>query len=61
MTLPTTTTDVRFGRNAVEYDSSWRPTRQTDWFDKIINKIKDLFGDKQKTVQTQNNTNIDNV
>jgi hypothetical protein len=58
MTLPITTQDVCFGRNVVEYDASWRPTRQPDWFDKIYNKIKSML--KRKGDMPEQ-SNIDRV
>lgn len=61
MTLPMTTKDVYFGRNVVEYDANWRPTRQFDWFDKLCNKIKSYFGDKSKIDDRQDVSNIDRV
>lgn len=58
MTLPVTTTDVRFGRNVVEYDANWRPKRQPDWFDNICNKIKSILKRKGDTPEQ---SNIDRV
>lgn len=61
MALPITTCDVQLGRNVVEYDASWRPTRQPDWFDKLCSKLKSLFENKPKTEDTQNLSNLDKV
>lgn len=58
MSLPITTRDVRFGRNMVEYDASWRPTRQPDWVDKLCDKLKSML---KKTSNTTEQSNIDRV
>lgn len=61
MTLPITTEDVRFGRNVVEYDASWRPTRQRDWVDRLLDTIKSFLRDKANIHDTQDLSNIDRV
>lgn len=58
MTLPITTRDVCIGRNVVEYDANWRPTRQPDWFDKLCEKLKSLL---KKNSNTTEHNNIDRV
>jgi hypothetical protein len=59
MSLPKTTRDVCIGRNVVEYDPSWRPTRQPDWFDKICYIIKSML--KRKSDDMPEQSNIDRV
>lgn len=50
-----TTSDVRIGGSVVEYDASWRPYKQPDWFDNLYNKLKVIFG-KQIKKSCKDNT-----
>jgi hypothetical protein len=43
-----TSCDIRIGRNLVEFDPSWRPKRQPDWFDRLCSKLKTIFNKKNK-------------
>lgn len=46
--------DIRIGRNLVEYDPSWRPKRQPDWFDKLCIKLKNVFKTNENKVSVDN-------